>query len=246
MQIGTYWDFQFKRYTDSDSHSEWLKICPHRVLTGVLWQSYKTVLCNIQLDGLPENFITDKRAAGDLQTADWLRKIDRAANYLCCSINATTVLSCTIYINPSNPKVSCAPTGDLMSRAMHHLQPLSIKNHSNGTPLPQKSSLIHWEPEALYTLCYFMHCPQMEWENPNVEPSKVTLQTERWGDFHCGWVFLLGSFLINAVAQGTYLKPSSRLFSLTLSYDEMQRGVNVKYCATDCQAKEMQWNAATL
>ncbi len=86
----------------------------------------------------------------------------------------------------------------------------------------------------------------MEWENPNVEPSKVTLQTERWGDFHCGWVFLLGSFLINAVAQGTYLKPSSRLFSLTLSYDEMQRGVHVKYCATDCQAKEMQWNAATL
>ncbi|KAI2653464.1 Ankyrin repeat and BTB/POZ domain-containing protein BTBD11-B [Labeo rohita] len=62
---------------------------------------------------------------------------------------------------------------------MHHLQPLSVKNHSNGTPLPQKSSLIHWEPEALYTLCYFMHCPQMEWENPNVEPSKVTLQNER-------------------------------------------------------------------
>ncbi|KAL0167842.1 hypothetical protein M9458_036064, partial [Cirrhinus mrigala] len=87
-------------------------------------------------------------------------------------------LSFTIYIIPRKPKVSCAPTGDLVSRAMHHLQPLSVKNHSNGTPLPQKSSLIHWEPEALYTLCYFMHCPQMEWENPNVEPSKVTLQTE--------------------------------------------------------------------
>ncbi|XP_073706840.1 ankyrin repeat- and BTB/POZ domain-containing protein 3-B isoform X2 [Garra rufa] len=74
---------------------------------------------------------------------------------------------------------SIAELSDLVSRAMHHLQPLSIKNHSNGTPLPQKSSLIHWEPEALYTLCYFMHCPQMEWENPNVEPSKVTLQNER-------------------------------------------------------------------
>lgn len=147
---------------------------------------------------------------------------------------------------PANQRVSCALTGDLVSRAMHHLQPLSIKNHSNGTPLPQKSSLIHWEPEALYTLCYFMHCPQMEWENPNVEPSKVTLQTERWGDFHCGWVFLLGSFLIDAVAQGTYLKPSSPLFSLTLSYDEMQRSVNVKYSATDCKAKAMQWNEATL
>ncbi|XP_052388209.1 ankyrin repeat and BTB/POZ domain-containing protein 3-B-like isoform X2 [Carassius gibelio] len=74
---------------------------------------------------------------------------------------------------------SISELSDLVSRAMHHLQPLSIKNHSNGTPLPQKCSLIHWEPEALYTLCYFMHCPQMEWENPNVEPSKVTLQTER-------------------------------------------------------------------
>ncbi|CAB1316983.1 unnamed protein product [Coregonus sp. 'balchen'] len=69
--------------------------------------------------------------------------------------------------------------GDLVSRAMHHLQPLHIKNHSNGTPVDQKSGSVHWEPEALYTLCYFMQCPQIEWENPKVEPSKVTLQTER-------------------------------------------------------------------
>ncbi|XP_034018856.1 ankyrin repeat and BTB/POZ domain-containing protein BTBD11-A isoform X2 [Thalassophryne amazonica] len=75
---------------------------------------------------------------------------------------------------------SIAELTDLVSRAMHHLQPLHIKNPSNGTPVHQKaSSSVHWEPEALYTLCYFMHCPQMEWENPNVEPSKVTLQTER-------------------------------------------------------------------
>uniref|UniRef100_A0A671L419 Ankyrin repeat and BTB/POZ domain-containing protein BTBD11-B n=1 Tax=Sinocyclocheilus anshuiensis TaxID=1608454 RepID=A0A671L419_9TELE len=96
---------------------------------------------------------------------------------------------------------SISELSDLVSRAMHHLQPLSIKNHSNGTPLPQKSSLIHWEPEALYTLCYFMHCPQMEWENPNVEPSKVTLQTE--------------SFLIDAVTQGTYLKNVNVKYSAT-------------------------------
>ncbi|XP_034381871.1 ankyrin repeat and BTB/POZ domain-containing protein BTBD11-A isoform X3 [Cyclopterus lumpus] len=72
-------------------------------------------------------------------------------------------------------------SGDLVSRAMHHLQPLHIKNPSNGTPVHQKTTntAVHWEPEALYTLCYFMHCPQMEWENPNVEPSKVSLQTER-------------------------------------------------------------------
>uniref|UniRef100_A0AAQ4S5Z2 BTB domain-containing protein n=1 Tax=Gasterosteus aculeatus aculeatus TaxID=481459 RepID=A0AAQ4S5Z2_GASAC len=76
---------------------------------------------------------------------------------------------------------SIAELSDLVSRAMHHLQPLHMKNPSNGTPVHQKTSstAVHWEPEALYTLCYFMHCPQMEWENPNVEPSKVTLQTER-------------------------------------------------------------------
>ncbi|XP_067345795.1 ankyrin repeat and BTB/POZ domain-containing protein 3-A isoform X2 [Channa argus] len=75
---------------------------------------------------------------------------------------------------------SIAELSDLVSRAMHHLQPLHMKNPSNGTPVHhQTNTTVHWEPEALYTLCYFMHCPQMEWENPNVEPSKVTLQTER-------------------------------------------------------------------
>ncbi|XP_063164561.1 ankyrin repeat and BTB/POZ domain-containing protein 3 [Candoia aspera] len=74
---------------------------------------------------------------------------------------------------------SIAELSDLVSRAMHHLQPLSAKQHSNTTPLHHRQGSLYWEPEALYTLCYFMHCPQMEWENPNVEPSKVTLQTER-------------------------------------------------------------------
>ncbi|XP_069084481.1 ankyrin repeat and BTB/POZ domain-containing protein 3 isoform X1 [Pleurodeles waltl] len=74
---------------------------------------------------------------------------------------------------------SIAELSDLVSRAMHHLQPLHAKQYGNGTPLHHKQGPLYWEPEALYTLCYFMHCPQMEWENPNVEPSKVTLQTER-------------------------------------------------------------------
>ncbi|XP_010635900.1 ankyrin repeat and BTB/POZ domain-containing protein BTBD11 isoform X2 [Fukomys damarensis] len=74
---------------------------------------------------------------------------------------------------------SITELSDLVSRAMHHLQPLHAKHHSNGTPLHQRQGALYWEPEALYTLCYFMHCPQMEWENPNVEPSKVSLQVER-------------------------------------------------------------------
>ncbi|XP_048156557.1 ankyrin repeat and BTB/POZ domain-containing protein BTBD11 isoform X4 [Corvus hawaiiensis] len=80
---------------------------------------------------------------------------------------------------------SIAELSDLVSRAMHHLQPLNAKQHGNGTPMHQKQGSFYWEPEALYTLCYFMHCPQMEWENPNVEPSKVTLQTERIDDCFC-------------------------------------------------------------
>ncbi|XP_037539115.1 ankyrin repeat and BTB/POZ domain-containing protein BTBD11-B [Nematolebias whitei] len=68
---------------------------------------------------------------------------------------------------------SISELSDLVSRAMHHLQPLYLKNQSNGTPIHPKSCAIHWAPEAIYTLCYFMHCPHMEWENPNVEPSKV-------------------------------------------------------------------------
>nr|XP_048688328.1 ankyrin repeat and BTB/POZ domain-containing protein BTBD11 isoform X2 [Caretta caretta] len=74
---------------------------------------------------------------------------------------------------------SITELSDLVSRAMHHLQPLNSKQHGNGTPMHHKQGSLYWEPEALYTLCYFMHCPQMEWENPNVEPSKVTLQIER-------------------------------------------------------------------
>ncbi|XP_036152832.1 ankyrin repeat and BTB/POZ domain-containing protein BTBD11 isoform X4 [Myotis myotis] len=77
---------------------------------------------------------------------------------------------------------SIAELSDLVSRAMHHLQPLNAKHHGNGTPLHHKQGALYWEPEALYTLCYFMHCPQMEWENPNVEPSKVNLQVERADD----------------------------------------------------------------
>ena len=68
---------------------------------------------------------------------------------------------------------------------MHHLQPLHLQTPTNGTPVrlkpagPPGAPAVQWEPEALYTLCYFMHCPQIEWENPNLEPAKVTLHKDR-------------------------------------------------------------------
>ena len=93
--------------------------------------------------------------------------------------NNSFLTACVPFVIPNMYGLCVFYAGDLVSRAMHHLQPVYMKNHNNGTPIHQKSSGIHWAPEAIYTLCYFMHCPQMEWENPNVEPSKVTLQTER-------------------------------------------------------------------
>ncbi|XP_055367170.1 ankyrin repeat and BTB/POZ domain-containing protein 3-A isoform X3 [Betta splendens] len=137
-----------------------------------LLQPYQHLICGKNSSGvlsLPEslNLHRDQqrsgRGSGDGYTQAELRTLEQ-------SLLATRV-------------GSIAELSDLVSRAMHHLQPLHIKNPGNGTPVHQKTSsgttTVHWEPEALYTLCYFMHCPQMEWENPNVEPSKVTLQTER-------------------------------------------------------------------
>ncbi|XP_013909208.1 PREDICTED: ankyrin repeat and BTB/POZ domain-containing protein BTBD11 isoform X2 [Thamnophis sirtalis] len=137
-------------------------------LWGLL-QPYQHLICGKNASGvpcLPENLNLHKEQQrsnkpGDVQmfSQSELRTIEQ-------SLLATRV-------------GSIAELSDLVSRAMHHLQPLSAKQHGNTAPLHHRQGSLYWEPEALHTLCYFKHCPQMEWENPNVEPSKVTLQTER-------------------------------------------------------------------
>nr|XP_057944130.1 ankyrin repeat and BTB/POZ domain-containing protein 3-B isoform X2 [Doryrhamphus excisus] len=135
-----------------------------------LWgslQPWQHLICGKNASGvlcLPEGLIPQHRAAGKSAEGNAYSQSELRSMEQC--LLATRV-------------GGISELSDMVSRAMHYLQPLYTKNHSNGTPIHQRSAPMHWAPEAIYTLCYFMHCPRMEWDNPNVEPSKVTFQTER-------------------------------------------------------------------
>ncbi|XP_051890390.1 ankyrin repeat and BTB/POZ domain-containing protein 3-B-like [Pristis pectinata] len=72
-----------------------------------------------------------------------------------------------------------AELSDLISHSMYYLQQFGALYHSKGFKLHFRKGPYSWEPEALHSLYYYTHCPQMEWENLNEEPPRVKLSNER-------------------------------------------------------------------
>ncbi|XP_005987648.1 ankyrin repeat and BTB/POZ domain-containing protein 3-B-like [Latimeria chalumnae] len=124
---------------------------------------------------------------------------------------------------------SIAELGALVGNAMYYLQQLGAKSCASVSQLHFKYGSLSWEPEALHTLHYYMHCPQTEWEDPNMEPPKVKLISDR------PYVGLppVVEWIRTCVAHAEHRH------SLTIDSNDVQQAARLLMPSVDCEPRRL-------
>ncbi|XP_072123444.1 ankyrin repeat and BTB/POZ domain-containing protein 3-B isoform X3 [Mobula birostris] len=122
-----------------------------------------------------------------------------------------------------------AELSELVSRTMHHLQQVSGTDGGESLALHRRQGPQHWEPEALYTLCYFMHTPQPERETSSMELTRASLTSNR--------LLLIRPPLAEWVRVATAHTEHRRGFSV--DSDDVRQASRILLPGTDCEPRRL-------
>ncbi|XP_072336777.1 ankyrin repeat and BTB/POZ domain-containing protein 3-A-like [Scyliorhinus torazame] len=126
-----------------------------------------------------------------------------------------------------------AELSDLISQAMYYFQQFGAKYHGKGFQLHFKKGPYSWEPEALHGLYYYMHCPHLEWENPDNEPPRVKLGSERPYEILPPVV----EWIRVCIAQAEHRH------SLTVDSSDLRQAARLLLPGVDCEPRQLRINS---
>ncbi|XP_067913061.1 ankyrin repeat and BTB/POZ domain-containing protein 2-like [Heterodontus francisci] len=126
-----------------------------------------------------------------------------------------------------------AELSDLVSQAMYYFQQFGARYQRNGFQLHFRKGPYSWESEALHGLYYYMHCPHLEWENPNNEPPRVKLGSER------PYMILppVVEWIRVCIAQAEHRH------SLTVDSSDLRQAARLLLPGVDCEPRQLRINS---